>query len=152
MSLTINILIIVVVNTISTMNRSRTQDGFTDTVSNLGQTEVVLHCCKLPNTTEEGTTARLTSAPTEEVLTSTFSPPEALTSTGPVLLETSNPDSSSTDQIQSAVEEEVDLVRKRTGAKIEELRGLLKETQSGSLYEALQDLVTSLIKISVTES
>ena len=141
--------------TIIIMHRSRTQDGFTDTVSNLGQTEVVLHCCKLPNTTEEGTTARLTSAPTEEVLTSTFSPPEALTSTGPVLLETSNPDSSSTDssdQIQSAVEEEVDLVRKRTGAKIEELRGLLKETQSGSLYEALQDLVTSLIKISVTES
>ena len=88
-------------------------------------------------------------------MTSAFSPPEAWTSSGPVLLETSNPDSSSTessDQIQSAVEEEVDLVRKRTGAKIEELRGLLNKTEPGSLYDALEDLLASLINISATES
>merc|ERR1719370_2689716 len=95
--------------------------------------------------------SRPTSVPTEEVMTSAFSTAEALASTGPVLPETSTPDSSSTessDYIQSAVGEEVDLVRKRTGAKIEELRGLLKETEPGSLSEALEDLLASLLNIS----
>ena len=166
------------------LNRTRTQDGFTDAVSNLGQTEVVLHCCQLPvhaSTENDGVTnTRTTFVQTDEVMASAFSPSEPSTSTGPVpsnastpsptaeafsslssssstidLPATSTPDSTSTessDQIQSAVEEGVDLVKTRTGTKINELRRLLEETASGSLFDALDDLVATLINISGTEA
>ena len=159
------------------INRTRTQDGFTDAVSNLGQTEVVLHCCQLPmhastTTEEEEVSMGSTSLQTEEATTASFSPSETLTPTGAAPedasteafstlsstsspLETSTSDSSSlesSDQIQSAVEEEVELVRTRTGAKIKELRSLLEETEPSSLHDALEDLVATLINISGTET
>jgi len=148
--------------------RTRTQNGFSDAISNLGQTEIVLHCCHLPTSAEEAS-IRSTSVQTGELTKPSFSPSEALASTGPdasteafsSLSSSSSPLdhpatstldlSESIDQIQSDVAKEVDLVRYRTDSKIRDLRRLMEETAQGYLYDALNDLVATLNNISGSE-
>ena len=145
MIIIINIIVIRIL-----INRTRTQDGFTDAVSNLGQTEVVLHCCQLPTMQTSGASTSTGLVP--EDASAPFPTTESsllLSSSSSTLPATSTLDSSS---LESSVAEKVDLVRTRTGAKIRELRKLLNETKQGSLYGALEDLVATLVNVSGIES